>query len=117
MLSSDGRRFLQQSRLPARQAPHFFLGRFARAETSSASNPAERVFIDPRQTLAPVDRIFFGSFLGHRGPAIYEGIYDRSSKLSDSNGFRIDVLDVVRQPGIPIIYYPGRQLHLRLQLA
>jgi len=49
----------------------------------------------------------FGSFLEHLGPAIYEGIYDPGSKPSDSNGFRKDVLNEIRQLGVPIVRYPG----------
>jgi alpha-N-arabinofuranosidase len=66
-----------------------------------------RVFVDSRRTIAPLDRNLFGSFLEHLGRAIYEGIYDPGSKLSDSNGFRKDVLDEIRQLGVPIIRYPG----------
>jgi alpha-N-arabinofuranosidase len=49
----------------------------------------------------------FGSFLEHLGRAIYEGIYDPGSSLSDSNGFRKDVLADIRELGVPIIRYPG----------
>lgn len=66
-----------------------------------------RIFIDTRRTIAPLDRNLFGSFLEHLGRAIYEGIYDPGSKLSDSNGFRKDVLNEVRQLGVPIVRYPG----------
>ncbi len=76
------------------------------ASSSSASTPA-RVFVDSRRTIAPLDRNLFGSFLEHLGRAIYEGIYDPGSKLSDSNGFRKDVLNEIRQLGVPIIRYPG----------
>ena len=76
------------------------------ASSASASAPA-RVYVDPRRTLAPLDRNLFGSFLEHLGRAIYEGIYDPGSKLSDSNGFRKDVLNEIRQLGVPIIRYPG----------
>ena len=63
--------------------------------------------MDTRRTVAPLDRNLFGSFLEHLGRAIYEGIYDPGSKLSDSNGFRKDVMDEIRQLGVPIIRYPG----------
>ncbi len=76
------------------------------ASSSSASAPA-RVYVDSRRTIAPLDRNLFGSFLEHLGRAIYEGIYDPGSKLSDSNGFRKDVLNEIRQLGVPIIRYPG----------
>ena len=49
----------------------------------------------------------FGSFLEHLGRAIYEGIYDPGSPLSDANGFRKDVMEEVRNLGVPIIRYPG----------
>jgi alpha-N-arabinofuranosidase len=54
-----------------------------------------------------LDRNLFGSFLEHLGRAIYEGIYDPGSSLSDASGFRKDVLSEVRGMGVPIIRYPG----------
>src|SRR6478736_229709 len=84
------------------------LGRFMFGQTSSPSpNDPSRAFIDSRRTIAPIDKNLFGSFLEHLGRAIYEGIYDPGSKLSDANGFRKDVLDEVRHLGVPIIRYPG----------
>ena len=82
------------------------LAALAQAKPSSDSSPA-RVFIDSRRTIAPLDRNLFGSFLEHLGRAIYGGIYEPGSKFSDSNGFRKDVLDEVRQIGVPIVRYPG----------
>jgi alpha-N-arabinofuranosidase len=54
-----------------------------------------------------LDRNLFGSFLEHLGRAIYEGIYEPGSSLSDAKGFRKDVLEEVRNLGVPIIRYPG----------
>ena len=76
------------------------------ASSVGGSMPA-RVLVDSRRTIAPLARNLFGSFLEHLGRAIYDGIYDPGSKLSDSNGFRKDVLDEIRQLGVPIIRYPG----------
>src|SRR5271156_3603089 len=73
---------------------------------SKADQPI-RIYADARRTIAPVQREGFGSFLEHLGRAIYEGIYDPQSKLSDSNGFRKDVLDEIKKLGVPIIRYPG----------
>ncbi len=78
-----------------------------RDAASAGSNSATRVYIDTRRTISPLDRNLFGSFLEHLGRAIYEGIYDPGSKLSDSAGFRKDVLNDIRQLGVPIIRYPG----------
>src|SRR2546430_8125591 len=52
-------------------------------------------------------RRIFGSFLEHLGRAIYTGIYEPGSKLSDSNGFRTDVMEEIRGLGVPIVRYPG----------
>jgi len=79
----------------------------AQAASSANGSAPARVYVDSRRTIAPLDRNLFGSFLEHLGRAIYEGIYDPGSKLSDSNGFRKDVLNEIRQLGVPIIRYPG----------
>ncbi len=56
----------------------------ALAQTKSAPDSASaRVLIDSRRTIAPLDRNLFGSFLEHLGRAIYGGIYDPGSKLSE----------------------------------
>src|SRR5271166_21234 len=82
-------------------------GRPGQAVSSASASAPARVYVDSRRTIAPLDRNLFGSFLEHLGRAIYEGIYDPGSKLSDSNGFRKDVLNEIRQLGVPIIRYPG----------
>jgi alpha-N-arabinofuranosidase len=74
---------------------------------SVAATSSARIYVDTRRTIAPLDTNLFGSFLEHLGRAIYEGIYDPGSKLSDSSGFRKDVLNEIRQLGVPIIRYPG----------
>jgi alpha-L-arabinofuranosidase len=79
----------------------------AQSGSSVSSNGPARVYVDSRRTIAPLDRNLFGSFLEHLGRAIYEGVYDPGSKLSDPNGFRKDVLAEIRQLGVPIIRYPG----------
>jgi alpha-L-arabinofuranosidase len=113
--SSSRRRFLKQassagvtcsatSLLP--RVAHGLVAKGAPQTTSTAA-PAARVYVDTRRTIAPLDRNLFGSFLEHLGRAIYEGIYDPGSKLSDANGFRKDVLNEIHQLGVPIIRYPG----------
>jgi alpha-N-arabinofuranosidase len=82
-------------------------GRLLSAQTVSNAGPEVRIFVDSRRTIAPLDRNLFGSFLEHLGRAIYGGIYEPGSKLSDATGFRKDVLAEIRQLGVPIIRYPG----------
>jgi alpha-L-arabinofuranosidase len=73
----------------------------------SAGSSETRVLIDPSHPRAKLDRNIFGSFLEHLGRAIYEGIYEPGSPEADAEGFRKDVLDQIRELGVPIIRYPG----------
>jgi alpha-N-arabinofuranosidase len=109
MTSIARRRFLQQSlTVGGVCSAELAFGRFLPAQTpSSMPAGAARIYLDTKRTIASIDRNLFGSFLEHLGRAIYEGIYDQGSKLSDSNGFRKDVVEEVRALGVPIIRYPG----------
>ena len=53
------------------------------------------------------DKRIFGSFIEHLGRAVYEGIYQEGSPLSDEQGFRKDTLELVRELQVPIVRYPG----------
>jgi len=77
---------------------------FAQVKTGSART---RIYIDPMQKIARLDRKIFGSFIEHLGRAVYGGIYEPSSRLADARGFRKDVLEEVKKMGVPIIRYPG----------
>src|SRR5437867_3978315 len=106
----DRRRFLRQAfnAGPAWRVTSLFGGSLLPGQTSSpGTGDAARVYLDSRRVTAPLDRNLFGSFLEHLGRAIYEGIYDPGSKFADANGFRKDVMEEVRQMGVPIIRYPG----------
>jgi alpha-N-arabinofuranosidase len=106
MVSVSRRRFLQQTATAGLVcSADLLLGRTLLGQTSSAG--PTRIYLDSRRTIAPIDRNLFGSFLEHLGRAIYEGIYDPGSSLSDANGFRKDVMNEVRGMGVPIIRYPG----------
>ncbi len=109
MSRTSRRHFLQSaSAVGAACSADLLLGGslLAKAGKAATSGPA-RVYIDTRRTVSPIDRNLFGSFLEHLGRAIYEGIYDPGSKLSDSNGFRKDVIDEIKKINVPIIRYPG----------
>jgi alpha-L-arabinofuranosidase len=109
MRSVSRRHFLQDaSKAGMTLGASFAFGRnlLGQSAAANASQPI-RIYADARRTIAPVNREVFGSFLEHLGRAIYEGIYDPQSKLSDSNGFRKDILDEIKKLGVPIIRYPG----------
>jgi alpha-N-arabinofuranosidase len=54
-----------------------------------------------------LDRRLLGSFLEHLGRAVYTGVYEPGSKLSDAKGFRKDVIAEIKGLGVPIMRYPG----------
>ena len=108
MFSENRRRFLRQAANAGMAlSASSLLGGWARAQVGGSPSDVSRVYLDVRRRIAPLDRNIFGSFLEHLGRAIYEGIYDPGSKLSDANGFRKDVMDEVRQMQVPLIRYPG----------
>jgi alpha-L-arabinofuranosidase len=109
MSSSSRREFFKltgSAALGSLASPLFTRSLFAK-QSSSAANAATKAYIDVHRRIGAIDRNLFGSFLEHLGRAIYDGIYDPGSKLSDVNGFRKDVLAEVRELAVPIIRYPG----------
>ena len=82
-------------------------GPLLNAQTVAGDGDMSRIYVDSRRLIAPLDRNLFGSFLEHLGRAIYEGVYDPGSSLSDANGFRTDVMDQVKKLGVPLVRYPG----------
>src|SRR5260221_8233799 len=105
MSTTSRRRFLKQASTAGVACSASFL--FGRSLSARAASEPVRIYVDSIRTISPIDPNLFGSFLEHLGRAIYEGIYDPGAKLSDSNGFRKDVIDEIRQLGVPIIRYPG----------
>ena len=49
----------------------------------------------------------FGSFVEHMGSVVYTGIFQPDHPLSDKNGFREDVLELVKDLELGVIRYPG----------
>lgn len=66
-----------------------------------------RVKIDKDFIISKIDRRIFGSFIEHLGRAVYTGIYEPGHPSADENGFRTDVLELVKALNVPIIRYPG----------
>ncbi|MCL2652921.1 MAG: alpha-N-arabinofuranosidase [Propionibacteriaceae bacterium] len=68
---------------------------------------ASTIKLDPEYVVAPVNRRTFGSFAEHLGRSIYSGLYEPDHPSADRQGFRRDVLDLVRELGVTIVRYPG----------
>ena len=66
-----------------------------------------QIIIDKYFLTGKADKRIFGSFIEQLGRAVYEGIYQEGSPLSDEQGFRKDTLELVRELQVPIVRYPG----------
>lgn len=65
------------------------------------------LILDKDYTISRIDDRLYGSFIEQLGRAVYGGIYDPGNSRSDKNGFRRDVLDMVKKLNVPIVRYPG----------
>ncbi len=63
--------------------------------------------IDTDRQAGQVDPHIFGNFAEHLGRCIYGGIFDEGSPLSDSDGFRKDVLEAAHGLGVTLLRWPG----------
>ena len=66
-----------------------------------------RLIVSKSFVFADVDPRIYGSFIEHMGRAVYEGIYQPSHATSDEDGFRKDVLELVKELNVPLVRYPG----------
>ncbi len=57
--------------------------------------------------LAETDGRLFGSFVEHLGRAIYGGIYEPGHPEADEEGFRRDVISMVKDLRVSLVRYPG----------
>jgi alpha-N-arabinofuranosidase len=65
------------------------------------------IVLDPHDVVAPVHRRTFGSFVEHLGRCVYTGIFEPDHPSADEDGFRTDVLALVRELGVTTVRYPG----------
>jgi len=65
------------------------------------------VTLDPGTRIGPVPRRLFGGFVEHLGRHIYDGIHEPGHPSADADGFRQDVIELVRELGVSTIRYPG----------
>lgn len=63
--------------------------------------------LDKNYQIDKVDDRIYGSFIEHLGRAVYGGIYEPGHPEADEQGFRKDVIELVRELNVPIIRYPG----------
>ena len=66
-----------------------------------------KMIIDKAFRVSEVDKRIYGSFIEHLGRAVYGGIYQPDHPMADEDGFRKDVIELVKDLDVPVIRYPG----------
>ena len=66
-----------------------------------------RMNLDRAYSIGRIDPRMYGSFIEHLGRAVYGGIYEPGHPTADEQGFRRDVIDMVRAIDVPVVRYPG----------
>ncbi|MCL6591486.1 MAG: alpha-N-arabinofuranosidase [Firmicutes bacterium] len=66
-----------------------------------------KYILDKDYIIGEVDRRLFGSFIEHLGRVVYGGIYEPGHPNADEQGFRRDVIELVKELNVSIIRYPG----------
>lgn len=66
-----------------------------------------KIILDKDFVIGKVDKRLYGSFIEHLGRAVYGGIYEPGHPEADEQGFRKDVIALVKEMGVPLVRYPG----------
>lgn len=66
-----------------------------------------KITLNRDNKIGEIDPRIYGSFIEHIGRAVYGGIYEPAHPSSDKDGFRKDVLKLVKELDVPIVRYPG----------
>lgn len=66
-----------------------------------------KIYINRNFTVGKAEDELFGGFIEHIGRAVYTGIYEPGHPDSDNDGFRTDVIELVKELNMPVTRYPG----------
>lgn len=66
-----------------------------------------KMVLDRAYEISKIDNRLYGSFIEHLGRAVYNGIYEPGHPTADADGFRQDVLNMVKELHVPVVRYPG----------
>ena len=66
-----------------------------------------KITVNKAFEVGKTDPRIYGSFIEHIGRAVYGGIYEPTHPEADEDGFRKDVIELVKKMGVPAVRYPG----------
>ena len=66
-----------------------------------------RISVDADRPIGDIDRRMYGVLIEHLGRCVYTGIFEPDHPTADENGFRQDVMELVKELGVTTARYPG----------
>lgn len=66
-----------------------------------------KLIVNKDYKIGQIDERLYGSFIEQLGRAVYGGIYEPTHPTADEDGFRQDVLELVKEMHVPVVRYPG----------
>ncbi len=73
----------------------------------NVENSDAAIYVDTHRPRVRYSRMLFGQFLEHFHRQVYGGIFEPGSPLSDEHGFRLDVVEALRELRVPVVRWPG----------
>lgn len=68
----------------------------------------KKYLINPNQKISKISKDIYGTFSEHLGRCIYEGTYvGENSPVPNVNGMRVDVVNALKEMGLPVLRWPG----------
>ena len=66
-----------------------------------------KIILDKDYVISQIDKRIYGSFVEQLGRGVYTGLYEPGHPTADENGFRGDVIELVKKLNVPVTRYPG----------
>ena len=66
-----------------------------------------RIVLHEELRIGEISPYLYGTFVEHLGRCVYDGIYEPGHPQADADGFRQDVLALIRELGPTMVRYPG----------
>lgn len=66
-----------------------------------------KISVNRSFVIGEADKNIFGGFVEHLGRCVYNGLYEPDHPEADQDGFRKDVIELVRELDMPVTRYPG----------
>ena len=70
-------------------------------------NVTNNVYVEAHRGAHRYEPMIFGQFLEHFHRQVYGGVFDPGSSLADERGFRLDVIEALRELKVPVVRWPG----------